>query len=111
VGNANPAGDLYVITDDLSGHRGVAARIWLEDHPRIRHAVVPVGARWLGLAGGWGRLFCKAALAGRSFADPEEIDQVTGLATAGLNARARPWVWGRPAPPTRKPRRRFVYCL
>lgn len=72
---------------------------------------IPVGACWLNLQEGWWRIFRKAALAGQTFADPDEIEAATTLATAQLNARARPWLWGHPAPPTRKLRRRFVYCL
>ncbi|MFE9934564.1 helix-turn-helix domain-containing protein [Streptomyces sp. NPDC005533] len=48
----------------------------------------------------WWRIFRKAALAGQSFARPDEITQATELATAQLNRRARTRVWGRPAPPT-----------
>jgi hypothetical protein len=33
------------------------------------------------------------------------------VATEHLNARAKPWVWGRPPPPHRTLRRRFVYRL
>jgi DDE superfamily endonuclease len=100
-----------VVTDNLSSHNSKAIRTWLEDHPRIRHAFIPVAACWLNLQEGWWRLFRKAALAGQSFADPSEIDQATRLATAQLNTRAKPWIWGRPTPPTRRLRRRFVYCL
>ncbi|MFI2352900.1 IS630 family transposase, partial [Streptomyces sp. NPDC019443] len=70
-----------------------------------------IGACWLNLQEGWWRMFRKAALAAQSFAGPPEIDQATQLATAQLNTRARPWIWGRPAPPTRRLRRRYVYCL
>jgi hypothetical protein len=35
--------------------------------------------------------------AGQTFTDPDEIACATEVATAQLNARARPWVWGRPA--------------
>ena len=50
--------------------------------------------------------------AGQSFADAKEIDLATRVATEHLNARAKPWVWGRPQPPShRKLRRRFIYCL
>ncbi|MFD5429669.1 IS630 family transposase [Streptomyces sp. NPDC127084] len=83
----------------------------LEDHPRIRHVFIPVGACWLNLQEAWWRIFRKAALAGQSFAGPNEITQATAHATAQLNARARPWIWGRPAPPTRYLRRRYIYCL
>jgi hypothetical protein len=35
----------------------------------------------------------------------------TRVATAQLNARARPWIWGRPQPKHRSCRRRFIYTL
>jgi hypothetical protein len=81
------------------------------DHPRIGHAFIPTKACWLNLQEGWWRLFRRSALAGQTFADPEQIDQATKLATAGLNARARPWIWGRPPRPHRTLRRKFVYLL
>ncbi len=51
------------------------------------------------------------ALAGQEFAGPGEIACATRLATAQLNARARPWIWGRPEPKHRSYRRRFIYTL
>ncbi|CAN3977571.1 transposase [Kitasatospora purpeofusca] len=108
---ANPTGDIYVVTDNLSSHSSLSTRTWLEDHPRIRHVFIPVGACWLNLQEGWWRIFRKAALAGQSYSGPDEIAQATRLATAQLNARARPWTWGRPAPPVRQTRRRYVYLL
>jgi hypothetical protein len=111
VEDANPEGEIWIVTDNLSSHNSLSTRTWLEDHPRIQHAFIPVGACWLNLQEGWWRIFRKAALAGRSFGGPTDIDQATALATAQLNARARPWIWGRPAPPTRKLRRQFVYTL
>ena len=95
---ANPEGTIYVITDNLSSHDSKSTRAWLEDHPRIRHAFIPKGACWLNLQEGWWRIFRRQALAGQSFADPEEIAHATEVATAQLNARARPWIWGRPQP-------------
>jgi hypothetical protein len=50
-------------------------------------------------------------LAGQDFADPDEIAHATRVATAQLNARARPWIWGRPQPKHRSYRRRFIYTL
>ncbi|MFG2276070.1 transposase [Streptomyces chartreusis] len=102
-------GDIYVVTDNLSSHNSLSTRTWLEDHPRIRHVFIPVGACWLNLQEGWWRIFRKAALAGQSFAGPAEIEHATRLATSQLNTRARPWVWGRPAPSNRLLRRRYVY--
>ncbi|MFC3577415.1 transposase [Streptomyces yaanensis] len=38
---ANPTGDIYVVTDNLSSHNSLSTRTWLEDHPRIRHVFIP----------------------------------------------------------------------
>jgi len=108
---ANPDGMIYVITGNLSSHDSKSTRAWLEDHPRIRHAFIPKGACWLNLQEGWWRIFRRQALAGQSFADPDEIAHATEVATAQLNARARPWIWGRPQPKPRSYRRRFIYTL
>jgi hypothetical protein len=108
---ANPAGTSMVITDNLASHASVSTRAWLVDHPRIQHAFIPTGACWLNLQEGWWRRFRREALAGQSFANPEEITLATRVATCQLNARARPWIWGRPPPPTRHRRRQFVYHL
>ncbi|WP_427019274.1 IS630 family transposase (plasmid) [Pseudarthrobacter sp. P1] len=111
VEQANPHGQIVVIADNLSSHNSLSTRTWLGEHPRISHAFIPVGACWLNLEEGWWRIFRKAALAGRSFASPEEIETAARLAPVWLNTRARPWIWGRPAAPTRTLRRRFVYLL
>jgi hypothetical protein len=111
VEEANPGGEIVVVTDNLSSHHSISTRAWLEDHPRITHAFIPVGAAWSNLQEGWWRLYRKAALAGQSFADPAEIETATRLATAQLIACATPWVWGRPSSPHRRLRRRFVYRL
>jgi hypothetical protein len=49
VEQANPTGDIYVITDNLSSHDSKSTREWLIDHPRIKHVFIPVGACWLNL--------------------------------------------------------------
>jgi DDE superfamily endonuclease len=102
----NPTGDIYIITDNLSSHNGLETRTWLDGHPRLQHVFIPTGAWWLNLQEGWWRLFRRDAFAGQSFANPDEIEQATRIATAQLHARANPWVWGRP-PRTR----RHLHCL
>jgi hypothetical protein len=93
----NPKGDLFLITDNLSSHNSLETRTWLEGHPRIHHVFIP-DFRVLAQRGpeGWWRLFRRDAFAGQSFANPKEIEQATRVATAQLNRRAKPWVWGRP---------------
>ena len=100
-----------VITDNLSSHTSASTRTWLADHPRIQHTFIPKRACWLNLQEGWWRLFRRQALAGQSFATPEEITLATKVATCQLNARARPWVWGRPPLSPRHRRRVLVYRL
>lgn len=97
----NPTGDIFIITDNLSSHSSAETRAWLVEHPRIQHLFIPKGACWLNLQEGWWRLFRRDALAGQSEASPDEIEQATRVATAQLNHRAKPWVWGRP-PKTRR---------
>jgi hypothetical protein len=111
VAEANPDGDLYLITDNLASHKSPPVVDWLEAHPRVQHVFIPKGACWLNLQEGWWRLFRREAFAGQTFADADEIDQVTILATQKLNHRAKPWIWGRPCRQHRRLRRHFVYCL
>ena len=84
---------------DLAGREGPLAAD-PQDHPRIRHAFIPTGACWLNMQDGWRRIFRRQALAGQSFADPDEIAHATKVATAQLNAHAQPWIRGRPQPKT-----------
>jgi hypothetical protein len=108
---ANPVGDLYLIGDNLSSHKSPPIVAWLEEHRRVQQVFIPVGACWLNLQEAWWRLFRREALAGQSFADGEEIDHATAVATTQLNRRAKPWVWNRPPKPARQLRRIFVYRL
>jgi len=107
----NPTGDIYMITDNLSSHNSLETRTWLEEHPRLHHVFIPTGAGFLNLQEGWWRLFRRDALAGQSFANPDEIEQATRVATAQLNHRAKPWVWGRPPKFPRHHRRLFCYRI
>lgn len=108
---ANPEGELYLISDNLSSHHSAPVREWLEAHDRLHQVFIPKGASWLNLIEPWWRLFRRAALAGQSFVDGEEIAQATCVATRQLNRRAKPWVWGRTCRTHRRLRRRFVYSL
>jgi len=107
----NPTGDIYIITDNLSSHNSAQTRAWLAEHPRLHQVFIPTGACWLNLQEGWWRLFRRDALAGQSFATADEIEQATRITTAQLNARAKPWVWGRPPKVPRRFRRFFCYRI
>jgi len=109
IAAANPTGDLYLISDNLSSHKSPPIQEWLAKNPRVRHLFIPVGACWLNLPEAWWRIFRRAAFAGQTFADDEEIDRATAVATQQVNARAKPWIWGRPPPPPRVLRHSYVY--
>jgi hypothetical protein len=111
IDHANPLGDVYVIQDNLSSHTSGPIQAWLAEHPRVHPVPIPVGASWLNLQEPWWRLLRKEAFAGQTFADHEEIERAVVGATARLNCRAKPWVWGRPPPSPRHYRRLFIYRL
>jgi transposase len=107
----HPAGELYVITDNLASHKSPPIQAWLAANPRVQQVFLPTGACWLNLIEAWWRLFRRESFAGQSFADSDDIAEATRAATSRLNRRAKPWVWGRPRPPHRCLRRCFVYRL
>src|SRR5262252_8332437 len=107
----NPTGDIFIITDNLSSHNSAQTRAWMAEHPRLQHVFIPTGACWLNLQEGWWRLFRRDALAGQSFANADEIEQATRVATAQLNRRAKPWIWGRPLKTLRHLHRLLCYRL
>jgi hypothetical protein len=111
IAAANPDGDFYLITDNLSSHKSPPIEEWLTAHPRVQQVFIPKGACWLNLQEAWWRLFRKAALAGQTCANGEEIDRATTIATRQLNLRAKPWIWGRPPRPKRRKRRCLVYRI
>jgi hypothetical protein len=111
IDETNPEGELNLVSDNLSSHTSGPIQEWLGQHPRVHPVPIPTGACWLNLQEGWWRLFRREAFAGQSFANAKEIDLATRVATEHLNARAKPWVWGRPPPAHRRLRRHFVYCL
>jgi hypothetical protein len=41
----NPTDGIYMITDNLSSHKSLETRTWLEAHPRLHHICIPTGAR------------------------------------------------------------------
>jgi hypothetical protein len=91
----NPAGEIAVITDNLSKplrllHWHLAGCPSVPAHPPGVH---PGRACWRNLQEAWWRIFRRDALAGQSFARSDEITLAIEMATCQLNARARLWVW------------------
>jgi len=111
IAAANPSGDLYLISDNLSRHKSPPIQDWLAKNPQGRHVFIPVGVCWQNLQKAWWRIFRRSAFAGQSFADVGEIDHATVVATAQPNARAQPWIGGRPQRPPRVLHPALVYHI
>jgi hypothetical protein len=110
-GAAHPDGDVSVIADNLASHTSPPIQAGLEEQPRVEQVFIPKGACWLTVQEPWWRFVRREAYAGQGYADPRELAAATAVATAQLNARAQPWVWGRPPPMPRQHCRRFLYRL
>jgi hypothetical protein len=107
VEDANPTGEIVVVTDNPSSHNSFSTRERLVDHPRIQPVFIPVGACWINLQEGWWRIFREAAPGGRplrrsavSARNPRLPGSVVGCrcrsgSDAGSSLRGRP-----PAGPT-----------
>jgi DDE superfamily endonuclease len=104
IERAYPDGKLTLIGDNLSSHKSRPIQAWLVEHPRVQPLFIPVKAAWLNLMEPWWRLLRREAFAGQCFADTQEVNHAAADATRRLNARAKPWVWGRPARTPRKPK-------
>jgi hypothetical protein len=92
----NPAGDIVVITENLSSHTSVSTREWLADHPRMRQVFIPKNACWLNLQEPWWRMFRQQGLAGQELASGERIGRL--LQTPKAWTTTRLWrALGRPA--------------
>ncbi|MFF3327709.1 hypothetical protein [Streptomyces sp. NPDC002889] len=105
---ANPVGQIVVVTDNLSSLNSLFTRTWLEDHPRIRHVFIPVGVCCS---------TCRRA-GGASSARP----LWPGNPSLDLPRLTRPPAWRPPtqrpstalwqtSTPTRRFRRRYVYIF
>jgi hypothetical protein len=79
VEQANPTGEVVVITDNLSSHTSVATREWLADHPRLQPVFMPKRACWLNLQEGWWRLSAARPWPGSASPPPARSPSPRGL--------------------------------
>jgi transposase len=111
IAQDHPEGELSLVADHLSSHQRPPIQAWLAEHPRVHPVFIPTKACWLNRIEGWWRLVRREALAGQDVCGAVDLDEARRVATAQLNRRAKPWVWGRPPPKHRKLRRKLVYRL
>ena len=94
----NPTGNMVVVTDDLSSHTSISTHERLTVHPRIRQVYIPKNACWFSCKNPGGA--CSAAKASPATNSPTPPTRPQ-MATTQLNAKVKPWTWGRPPPPKR----------
>jgi hypothetical protein len=80
---ASPQGELSLISDTLSRPTSGPILEGLAAHPRLQHAVIPVGASWLNLIEGWWRSFRRQAFAGVSLANAPDVASATRARGSG----------------------------
>ncbi|MCX4404805.1 MULTISPECIES: transposase [unclassified Streptomyces] len=96
IEDANPTGEIWIVTDNLSSHNSMSTRAWPRAIPVSTTPSSPSVRAGSTSQEGWWRIFRKAALAGRSFANRDDITYATALASNQLNSRAHPWIWADP---------------
>jgi transposase len=111
IARANPAGDLYVIGDNLSTHKSPPIMAWLQDHSRVHQVFIPVGGLLAEPPGG-----LVAAVPPRGRRRPalrrRRRDQPRHPRCHRPAHPVRQTVgWNRPTTPPRPRRRVFVYRL
>ena len=111
IETANPSGEVYIITENLSSHDSKATRTWLQDHPRLHQVFIPKGACWLNLQEGWWRLYRRDAHAGQPFADAEEIERATTVATGPVESSSQALGLGTTSEDTSPSSQTFCYRI
>jgi hypothetical protein len=81
---------------NLSSLDSKATRTWLQDHPRLHQVIIPKEPAGSTSRKAGGDSIVVMRLPGQTEASAEEIERATIVATAQLNRRAKPWVWGHP---------------
>jgi hypothetical protein len=106
-----PPGDASRIVDGLPLHWTLATMLGNWGHPRFPFVPLPTAAAWLTLSEGVGKVRTPRALDGRDCPSTARVDQALRAGVAAGNQQPTPFLWGRPVPPTRRLKRRYVYRI
>ncbi len=90
--------DLHIILDNLSAHKTLAVRQWLEAHPRVHLHFTPTSSSWLNAVEGWfAQLERRALYRGVFTSVPELKAELRGFIKAHNANSAKPFKWTKPA--------------
>jgi transposase len=90
-----PAGELFLILDNLSIHRSLEVRLWAVANPRVRFLFQPTYAPWLNLIEPWWKTLRSLALNGFRFEAAKDIMTAIVQATSYWNDHCHPYRWRR----------------
>jgi hypothetical protein len=108
---ANPDGELNLVSDTRSSHTSGPIQEWLTQHPHVHPVPIPTGTCWLSMQEGWWRLFRREAFASQSLADARG-DRPGHPSGHAAPQRPRPSLGlGPSATTTAHARRRFIYLF
>jgi hypothetical protein len=106
-----PDGAVYLIADALPLHWTLDTMLWNWGHPRFHCVPLPKRAAWLNRIEGFWKILGQRALDGRDCPSTELLDQALQAGVAHWNRGPTPFLWGRPVPPKRRLKRRYVYRI
>ena len=106
-----PVGDAYLILDGLPLHWTVETMLWNWGHPRFHFVPLPKAAAWLNLIEGYWKVLTQRALHGRTCRSPEQVAAALQAGVEDWNRHPTPFLWGRPAKPTRRLKRVYTYRI
>jgi len=88
----HPGRQIHVILDNLNTHKPKRDR-WLARHKHVQFHYTPTHASWLNQVEIWFSILSRQALAGSSFASPQQVRDRIDAFVAAYNTHAHPFEW------------------
>ena len=96
--NTPPDQDLHIILDNLSAHKTVAIKEWVEDNPRICFHFTPTSSSWLNAVEGWFAQLERRALYRGVFTSVKELkSEIKRFIKIHNKELAKPFKWTKTA--------------
>jgi hypothetical protein len=84
---------IHLVADNISIHRGKAARTWLDAHPRFRIHFTPVHCSWMNQVEQWFSILQRKRFRAPNFADLVDLEAKVLAFIDEWNATAHPFKW------------------
>ena len=93
VERAYPEAELAVVLDNVSSHKTLAIREWLEAHPRVSFHFTPTSASWMNQIETWFGILSRQAIRRGSFRSVKELIAMITAFTVQWNEGSTPFHW------------------